>query len=312
MPRLKIHADASLLRLEGNGFSLAFDRRNGGLVSYRAGGRELIAAAPAPNFWRAPTDNDFGNGMPTRCAVWKEASQPGGQRLEKMNWRRTAANRVEVVVDYSLPAVSGAWQARWTVLGSGDLIIDNRFQPAKSGLPEIPRIGLSMALAPEFYRLTWLGRGPWENYWDRKRSAQVGLYAGQVADQYYPYVRPQETGNKTDMRWLALRNDAGEGLLVSGLPQFDFSALPFPASALDEGTEKHNRHPTNVRPTGATFLNLDLRQMGVGGDDSWGARPHPEYQLPPQAYSFRLRIRPLTAADSPHLLGRQTFSAEEK
>ena len=312
MPRLKIHADSSLLRVEGKGFSLAFDRRSGGLVSYRAGGRELIAAAPAPNFWRAPTDNDFGNGMPTRCAAWKEASRPGGQRLEKMNWRKTAANQAEIVVDYSLPAVSGAWRIRWTVLGSGDLIVDNRFDPAKTDLPEIPRIGLSLALAPEFHRLTWFGRGPWESYWDRKRSAQVGLYSGEVADQYFPYVRPQETGNKTDVRWLALQNGVGDGLLVSGLPLFDFSALPFPASALDEGAEKYNRHPTDVRPAGAAFLNLDLRQMGVGGDDSWGARPHPEYQLPPRAYSYRLRIRPLAAADSPHLLGRQTFPAGGK
>jgi beta-galactosidase len=136
----------------------------------------------------------------------------------------------------------------------------------------------------------------------------VGLYRGDVLDQYHPYVRPQENGNRTDVRWVALTNDAGVGLLASGLPLFDFSAYPFLNEDFDPGLEKAQRHAIDVRPRDLVTLNLDYRQMGVGGDTSWGARTHPEYTLPAREYDFRFRLRPFSRTDTdPMRLSREAF-----
>jgi beta-galactosidase len=137
--------------------------------------------------------------------------------------------------------------------------------------------------------MSWFGRGPHESYWDRKTGSAVGLYSGPVEEQFHPYVRPQETGNKTDVRWVALTNKDGAGLLAVGMPLLSASAWPFTMDDLEKATH------INELPRRETItVNLDYKQMGVGGDDSWGARTHPEYTLPAKAYSYRFRLRPYT------------------
>jgi len=144
-----------------------------------------------------------------------------------------------------------------------------------------------MAIPNEFDLLTWYGRGPHENYWDRNTGAAVGLYSGRVPELLYQYVRPQEHGNRTDVRWLTLTNADGVGLLAVGMPLLSISAWPYTMADLERA-----RHINELPPRETITVNLDYRQMGVGGDDGWGARVHPEYLLPCQDYLYRFRLRP--------------------
>jgi beta-galactosidase len=155
----------------------------------------------------------------------------------------------------------------------------------------MPRVGLKMAVPTECDRVHWFGRGPFENYWDRKTAAFVGLYET-TAGEPFPYVSPQEYGNRTDARWLAVRDGEGRGLLIAGDPVFEFSAHPYWPEDLTQDS-RGSRHPPDVEKRGFVCLTLDAAQMGVGGDDSWGARVHPQYTLPAKDRSFSLTFRPL-------------------
>jgi beta-galactosidase len=167
---------------------------------------------------------------------------------------------------------------------------------------------MTMTLPVEFDNMEWYGRGPHESYWDRKTGAAVGLYRGSVMEQYHPYVRPQENGNKTDTRWVALTNAQGIGLLAVGMPLLNVSAHHFTIEDFDPGLEKRQRHTFHLEKQDLVTLNLDHRQMGVGGDTSWGARTHPEYTLPVRAYSYSMRLRPFSAPDRPMELSKERFS----
>ncbi|MBT8462828.1 MAG: beta-galactosidase, partial [Gemmatimonadetes bacterium] len=175
-------------------------------------------------------------------------------------------------------------------------IVSTRFVPPatqpREALPDIPRVGLRLALSADLDEVTWYGRGPHENYSDRKTGSPVGLYSAAVDELYYPYVRPQENGNRTEARWVAFRDSAGAGLVAHGMPTVDWSALRFLQEDLDEGPAKRGRHTYDVRPRDLVAVHLDYRQMGVGGDNSWGAQPLEPYLLPVReyAYSFRLSL----------------------
>ena len=188
-----------------------------------------------------------------------------------------------------------------------DPALPRRHLCAAGALPNLPRFGMTMTLPGAFTNLAWFGRGPHESYWDRKTGAAVGLYESAVWDQYHDYSRPQENGNKTDVRWLALSNDAGTGLLAVGLPFLSTSAHAFLNEDLDHQPGAQ-RHGIDVKPRDLVTLNLDYKQMGVGGDNSWGAQTHPEYTLPAQPYAYRFRLRPFSADDPPpSVLSRQGF-----
>jgi len=167
-------------------------------------------------------------------------------------------------------------------------------------------MGMQMQLSEDFTNLKWFGRGPHENYIDRKTSADIGLYESTVADQYVPYIRPQENGYKTDVRWLSLTDDNGTGILVSGDPLICFSALnythddfesPGKLSQFRKDAKSANTHTVDLKPRDLVNLNVDLGQMGVGGDDSWGATIHPQYRLREKRYEYSFRIRPVTKED---------------
>jgi beta-galactosidase len=168
-------------------------------------------------------------------------------------------------------------------------------------------MGMNMVMPREFDRMTWFGRGPHESYWDRKSSAFVDLYSGAVADQYWPYVRPQENGNKEDVRWMAITNSGGKGLLFTGQPLIavaahhnimeDFESPERTDGRHIDGVKPVNRHTTDVRERDLTSINIDYKQMGVGGDDSWGAWTHPEYRLTKTAYSYSFGICSVDSED---------------
>ncbi len=280
-----VSKDEKCITVRGEGFSLRIDRRTGALESYTWRGKELLASPLVPNFWRAPTDNDRGNQMTNWAAVWYTAA---ARRTVTRCEERTGAGGVQVAVDMQLPAGESTCKLLYTIDGGGLVDIEQTLD-VRGNLPAVPRMGLQLRLPSGFERVAWFGRGPHENYWDRKTSAAVGRYDSLVRDMIFEYVEPQENGQRTDVRWVAVTNADGYGFRASGCPVLEFSAWPYTQEALQAAY-----HPHEIRRTAETTVNLDYRQMGVGGDDSWGARTHPEYTLlPNKTYSHKIRLAPL-------------------
>jgi len=255
-----------------------------------------------PSFWRVPIDNDCGNGMPARHGVWKDAGR--NRTVTSVNVEQPAPQKVQIAVTAMLPAGQSACSFTYTVFGNGEVVVQAAVEPVGQ-LPELPRFGMTMAVPGEFSNVTWLGRGPHETYWDRRTGAAVGRYSGTVEQLVTEYVRPQENANRCDVRWVTLTSADGTGLMVAGMPMIDFSAWPYTMQTLEQAGHIHEL-PRSENIT----LNIDYRQMGVGGDDSWGARTHPEYMLPPKPYSYSFRLRPCaTTLGDPDVLARTAVSA---
>ena len=180
------------------------------------------------------------------------------------------------------------YNSTYTVFGSGDIYVQNSFS-TEDELPPLARVGVKIKMPAEFTNFTWYGRGPFESYEDRKESAKIALYSGKVADQYFPYVMPQENGNKTDVRWMLLSSDNGVGLLAAGAPLLNVNVQDFSSGALNRSKTSHQLdRGENI------FLHLDFKQMGLGGDDSWSPRVHPEYLLRAKHYTYAFRLRPVS------------------
>ncbi len=516
---LKILENENITAITGNNFRIDFNKDLGIISSWKFNGEQLIQSGPRPNFWRAPTDNDFGNGMDKRCSVWKKAgyekpsgnvkiTQPGKDEVKievsrnpesaKANVQtvysiygngdikvtnhlipnpvkdrerkyfidsKTFGSRVinftqdepvilevpslgDTVIDQFTIAVSiipedftsknAVWENReWSpgvlhlefrdgtlcffLYGSdyvyfdypfktgekydiclvynahekflnlyvngelaerktlvsaaglnlsgisyiggydyenrffqgemdnfriwskaleqdeisaslpdkNNILVSYNFDTAKDSIipdltgkhnavirekepemPELPRFGSTMEIPENYSNLTWYGRGPGENYWDRNSASFVGLYKSNVADQYFPYIRPQENGYKTDTRWLALQDSTGKGLLFIGDSLICFSALNYTIDDLDQGTKENYHHTDDLIPEKFVSLNIDYKQTGVGGDDSWGARPHPEYTLKYGDYSYTYFIRPLKGKEDLKSESRKRYKIE--
>ena len=309
--RLAVRESEGSVRIEGSGFALEFDRSLGVLRSFRARDRELLQSGPAPNFWRAPTDNDYGNGFPARSGVWKTAGSPPARVLDGILVREDPDGfRAVVESRFSLGSIGADYTLLHEVFRDGTVAVSARLSGVDEDLPEIPRFGTLLTLPDSLGQVEWYGRGPHENHWDRRTGAAVGRYRSAVADLAHPYVRPQETGTHTDVRWAALTDEAGAGLLVVGLPHLSFSALPFRISDLDGGETKSRTHWAELEPRDEITLTLDYRQTGVGGDDSWGAVPHREYTLWPQDLEYRFLIRPIGPDEDPGVLARRVLPDE--
>jgi len=306
------------LEVSGVDMKIVFDLSRGSMESFNFKGKELIKKGTEPDFWRPPTDNDYGYNMDKLLGVWKKA----GERtvVTKANISQPEPDKVVVSFNYDIPDTAsqkiGGFATIFTIYGSSDVIVKNMFSKISDKIPEIPRMGMQMQLPAELTNLKWLGRGPHENYTDRKTSADIGLYESTVADQYTPYIRPQENGYKTDTRWLTLTDDNGTGILVSGNPLFCFSALnnihddfesPGKLSQYRKDAKTANTHTIDVKPRDLVNLNIDLGQMGVGGDNSWGALIHPEYRLLDKKYEYSFRIRPVVKDDDILKLAKEKF-----
>ncbi len=277
------------------GGEVVFDRETGQMISYVQGGRILIEQGPRPNFWRAPTENDFGNRMPFRCAMWKPFG--GELELQSLVPVREENNNL-LLAEYIHPGNGSNYVVEYHFGSGGEVLVKVRFVPGADDFPEIPRFGMQLVIPEGFDRLEYFGRGPHENYSDRNHAAHVGRYAGIVEEQYVPYISNGENGNKTDVRWLTLTAEDGTGIMVKGAPIFDFSALHYSQDDLDR-EQRDGAHTIDLEKSEKVFLNVDLGQMGVGGDNSWGARTHAAYVLRavPMEFSFMiLPVLPRSAA----------------
>ncbi|NJK95759.1 MAG: DUF4981 domain-containing protein [Bacteroidales bacterium] len=289
--KTEVKTTADKYQVNGPGFSVILDRKAGNLSGYQHKGTDLVKEGLQVNFWRAPTDNDFGNNMQNRLRVWKDAGKNRvvvSDSLLKLN-----NGDVKIIFHFNLPEIESTYRSEYLIMGNGEIVVSNDYNPGKKSLPELPRFGMYMGIPADCDNLKWFGRGPYENYQDRNTASFVGIYSGKVADQFIPYVRPQETGNKTDVRWFTLTNGAGKGLKFTGMPYLSISALPYAIEDLDPGTVKKNIHPADLEPRDKVYVNLDLIQMGVGGDDSWGALPYSRYRLFPKKYSYSFKISPV-------------------
>lgn len=291
MPDLVLQQDKETVTVNGSDFQIVFDRAAGMMRSWRFRRGALLEEGPRPDFWRGGTDSDVarGNEMPLRCGVWKHAGEqftPG-----TVSVLAVSSKHIRLTVLSSIDSLACTVRTAYDMYGSGDVIVSYRFATGDHPLPEIPRVGMVMTLPGRFDEIEWYGRGPHETYADRFTGAAAGRYSGTVRDQYFPYVRPQETGNKTGVRWAALTADDGVGLLIDGLPVVDISALPFPKEEL-YWAPSGQRHGSDIRPRDSVTLRVDYGQMGVGGDNAWGARPHKRYTLYPGYYEYRFRLKP--------------------
>ncbi|HEX9728591.1 MAG TPA: glycoside hydrolase family 2 TIM barrel-domain containing protein [Gemmatimonadales bacterium] len=306
--RLSLDRRGDTVVVSGGHFAVRFDRTSGTLTSYNYRGQEMIQQGLVPNFWRPPVDNDFGAGLQRKLRVWLDPAAHA--ELEGVDVRGPSDGMVTVTVRSFLPTVSARYTTVYTVLGSGDVIVDDRFAPVgRDSVPDLFRFGMKLVVPTAFSHVEWYGRGPHESYWDRNTSALVGRYGGTVREQYFPYVRPQESGNKTDVRWLALTDGRGTGLLFAGDSLLSMSALHHTMADLDPGIEKTQTHSSELVERPEVYINVDYRQMGVGGIDSWGALPLRKYSLPYGGYRYRFRMRGFTAVDgTPEALARERFT----
>ncbi len=270
-----------------------FFTKEGWIKSYVADGRKLFSNGIKPSFWRAPTDNDWGNNAHKRLNAWRCAFD--NSTVTSADLAKDGAT-VKVTVVRNMQDVNCGLKTVYTVYGDGTLGVTETLMPhADAYIPEMMRFGTSIALPKQYDNFRWYGRGPWENYSDRKHSSFVGIYEGKVADQYFPYIRPQESGNKTDVRWAELTDKDGFGIRVTGEGLLNVSALDVTPESLDPGTDKHNMHQSDVWPDRwNVYLNVDYAQRGLGGDNSWGAAPHRPYILTPSDYSYTYFLTPVT------------------
>ncbi|MFE9726790.1 glycoside hydrolase family 2 TIM barrel-domain containing protein [Streptomyces sp. NPDC005794] len=289
----------------GEGFSVTVDKSSGVITAYEAGGDQLITSGPAPNFWRAPTDNDVGNGQPGRNGTWRYAGSD--REVTGVQVRGLGDRAVVITISGTLPtSTESTYTTTYTVFGNAEIKVDHTLHPGE-GLPYIPEIGTLLLLPGRLEHLHYYGRGPQENHWDRNNGTDVGLHSGTVSEQWTPYVRPQENGNKTDVRWVALTDGSGKGLLASGEPLLEVNASHFTPEDLSAGV----RHDYQLTSRKDVVLRLNHRQMGVGGDDSWGAHTHDEYKLfADKDYSYTYRLRPLTDPDDAMAASRRPTATE--
>lgn len=302
---LTVHKTGEQIEVTGDGFSVVFSQKDGRLTQLVYGGKPMLKEALLPNFWRAQTDNDVANRMKSRCGTWLDAGE--NMVLEKIDAEKKG-NEVVVKTFYRMPEQSSAYEVDYTIFPDGAVRVDNAFTAGNPNLPEMPRYGMYMVLQSEFDNMTWFGRGPHENYWDRKSSADIDVYKASVWEQYHPYVRAQETGNKSDVRWCALQNGDGDGILVIGSQPLNVSAWNFPMQDIMHVSPLvERRHGGSIRKQDMVWFNIDLQQMGVGGDNSWGAKTHPEYTITPDDKQYSFTIVPVRKSDDLVKMSKRSY-----
>jgi beta-galactosidase len=256
----------------GPGVAVSIDKNSGALNSYRLEDVELLKQPLVPNFWKHPNNNQWGNQYVKRLGVWKNTAAE--RRLTTIQSSTEAGNPV-IEASYALPTVSATYRIRYLFEHGRQLRIHARYEPGADTTPALPRFGMQLAMPREFNQVAWYGRGPHETYWDRKTGGEIAVYRARAENWNYPYIRPQDVGNRADVRWLTLTNLSGLGLKVVGTKPLSVSAWPFSLQDLAAAKHAHElpRRDFNV-------VHIDWKLHGVGGDNSWGAKTHAEYTLP--------------------------------
>lgn len=288
---LKYSINNKTLSFNNDNIEGEFDLNTGKLKKYNLKNDEtpIISNFPEPYFWRAPTDNDFGNQMPRKLKIWRFAHKNPTVKDVKIGTKTEKG--LPLTVTYLLSETEVPYTVNYLVHNNGSITITASIDMTGKELPELPRFGMRIELPDTYENLNYYGRGPWENYSDRNTSSFVGRYEDKVSNQFtWTYIRPQEAGYKTDVRWLTLKNKTGQGIQIKGIQPLGFSALNMSTETLDPGEHKAQKHPTDIVVENKIYLHIDLKQRGVGGDNSWGALPHEPYLLLNKQYTYSYTI----------------------
>ncbi len=265
--------------IRGEEFEVIFSKLHGGLISYRYGGKEMLETIPRPNFWRAPNDNDNGNGMPARYGQWKLASlylstrKPDGSQTGKNPTVEIFKDSALITYTYYLPSTPEAeCELSYRVFGDGKVTTKLSYNPVPE-LKDMPEFGVIFKMKADYDHIEWYGLGPAETYQDRQKGGRLGIFENKVSDNLAKYLVPQECGNKVGVRYAKVTNHKGRGLLFTG-DGMNFSALPYTPHELENAM-----HDYELPPVHYTVVRTSLQQLGVAGDDSWGARTHDEFLI---------------------------------
>tara|TARA_R110001592_G_scaffold123108_4_gene330632 strand:+ start:11446 stop:14661 length:3216 start_codon:yes stop_codon:yes gene_type:complete len=301
---ISISSDNNSTTVSNANFDLKVDTKTGKLTSLDFGNGTILVESLTPNFWRATTDNDFGAKSPEVLAVWKQASTT--QNLQSIKFFNNSkevsvasasevkgAVRIQTIFD--LPSVKGQITVAYNVQPNGEITVTNSLSNISKELPHLPRFGNNFIIKNEYQNVEYFGRGPHENYNDRNTAALVGDYKAKVSDMYFPYIRPQENGYRTDVRWVTFKNDAGKGIKIEGLQLLGFSTHHQYNNDFDAGKEKQQRHTTDVPQRDFVNVNIDYKQTGVGGDNSWSVKglAHEEFRVKAGDLKYSYKIVPL-------------------
>ena len=289
---LQVEKTANSLKFTSGDISGDINLSSGGINRLAYKGKNIVGGFfPEPYFWRAPTDNDFGNDFTNYARVWSSAHV----RLTVKNITVGDKNSegVPVTVVYRLLDVRGDYTLNYVIQNDGSIKINATLELSPdSDAPELPRMGMRFGLPATFNQVQWYGRGPFENYIDRNTASQLGIYNMHTDEGWErTYVRPQESGYRTDTRWIKLTNTEGGGLQIEGEQPLSFSAMSQQTEDFDEGSTKKNRHVTDIVKRRGVTLHVDLVQRGVGGDNSWGAQTHDAYRLLAKKYQYGFTLR---------------------
>ncbi len=277
-PPVRVVHGRLYIGVKGEHFDALFSENVGGLVSYRYGGKEMIQQVPKPNFWRAPTDNDMGCGNQYHAAQWKIASMYVTHKDPATNRNippvlEEYEDHARITYIYHMPTTpESTVKVSYDVYGDGEIAVTMHYDPVE-GLPEMPEFGMMFKLDADYDTIEWYGNGPQETYADRREGAKLGIYHNKVSDNMSAYLMPQECGNKTEVRYAKVTDARGRGMMFSG-DGMNFSALPYSPHEIENAW-----HAFELPEVHYTYVRVSAAQMGVGGDDSWGAKVHQEYRL---------------------------------
>ncbi len=290
--KLETTKTANFVQFKSGDVSGSFNIKTGKLQSYQINNESLITSFPEPYFWRAPTDNDFGNQMPQRLGFWRNAHNL--LHLDTVKVHEQTKDGLLIECEYRMNGVDIPYTVSYQLLTNGAVKVTASINMQNNKLPEMPRFGMRLTLPKSYEQVEFYGRGPWENYSDRNSASFVGLYQQKAADQFVKnYIRPQENGYKTDVRWVQFYDAKKHGIKITGLQSICFSALPYTTEDLDPGITKKQQHPSDLNERKFMSVHIDLNQRGVGGDNSWGAYPHPPYLLTKNNYTYSYIIEPI-------------------
>ncbi len=274
--------------VKAGNLSYEFSSKDGrGLLSMKNKGQDVFRELPRLNFWRALTDNDFGENMQYSARIWESA---GYNTIYKYKGSEETSEGFNAKYEVKLRGIEAKVDITYTVNKDGSLTTSAHYKALSDDLPEMVRFGMVMTLPRDYNDFTWYGRGPHENYVDRKYDTFMGIWSGKVEEQAFAYYRPQETGNKTDVRWLTLKNKDGKGIRIDGTQPLSVSATNNRPEDLDPGMTKKQQHWSDVLPRHEVVLCVDLFQRGVGGLQSWGAKPLDQYRFMDKEYSYSYTI----------------------
>ena len=271
------------------------DRTTGLISEYAYNGKSMLGEGGTlkPNFWRAPTDNDMGANLQKKFKVWKNPQM----NLKNIDVKKDKkANTVTIVTSFDMPEVQGQMDITYLVFANtGAVKVTEDFKATEGAkVSDMFRFGMLLQMPYSMEKSTYYGRGPIENYSDRKDCMRIAIYNDDADNQYFPYIRPQESGTKSDIRWWKQTDATGLGLQVKSCAPFYASALHFDTEELDDGDEKEQRHSFDLKKSKFTNLFLDAAHMGVGGENSWGAWPLEKYRVHYGNKTFNFVLIPQT------------------